>query len=310
MNKTPITIVIPTLNAEEQLEEAILSVKDFAEEILILDSLSSDKTIDIALKYNLKVVQRQFTYYGEHFQWMVDNLPIKTDWIFLMAQDEVCSDSLKNELITLFSKNNLIYNGYQLKWRLWFMGKPLHIVQKVTRLVKMKNFHISDTLCNEQVLVDGKIGKLNGILEHKDSPSLYKWYQKQAYYAVLEAKARLIKKGSLAEKPNLFGSSVQRRMYIKKIFFSFPFRYNILYLYNLIYKGAWRDGRVGFAWAHLRSETYRMWEYTEIEMKNTGKIPKQPRAPHGDFDIRIMQTELQERLLPETVKAWKTNHPI
>lgn len=303
-SKLPITILIPTLNAEEQLEEAILSVIDHVYEIMVLDSLSTDKTIDIALKYGLKVVQRPFTYYGDQFQWMIKNMPVETEWIFIMAQDEVFSEKLINELKIMFANEEKLLDAYSVKWRLWFMGKPLHIVQDVTRLFKKDKCNISDTYCNEQVLINGITGKLNGHLEHKDSPSLFKWYQKQAYYAILEAKAKIEKKGSLAEKPKLFGNDLQRRMFFKKIFFSFPFRYQIIYLYNLLYKGSWRDGKVGFAWAHLRSEVYRMWEYTEIEMKNTGKVPQNPKMSQGNFDTRIINSPLQAKLLPETIEIW------
>lgn len=305
-DKLPITVLIPTFNAEEQLEEAILSIIDHVHEIMILDSLSNDKTIDIALKYELKVVQRPFTYYGEHFQWMIKHMPVETEWIFTMAQDEVFSEKLVSELKKIFCQKETLLDGYTVKWRLWFMGKPLHIVQEVTRLFRKDKCTISDTYCNEQMIINGNVGKLNGHLEHKDSPSLFRWYQKQAYYAVLEAKARIEQKGSLAEKPKLFGNHLQRRMFLKKIFFSFPLRYQIIYLYNLLYKGAWRDGKVGFAWAHLRSEVYRMWEYTEIEMKITGKIPVNPKLnTFGEFDKRIINTPLQKKLLPQTIELWE-----
>ena len=231
-------------------------------------------------------------------------MPAETEWIFTMAQDEVFSNQLIAELKELFSKP-LLYDAYSVKWRLWFLGKPLHIVQDVVRLFRRDKVRISDTYCNEQVLVNGTTGKLLGHLEHKDSPSLFRWYQKQAYYAIWEAKARIEQQGSLATKPDLFGSKIERRMFFKKIFFSFPFRYQIIYLYNLLYKGAWRDGKVGFAWAHLRADVYRMWEYTEMEMRNTGKIPKDPKLAKGEFDERIINSSLQAQLLPETIEMFK-----
>ncbi|MCX7862436.1 MAG: glycosyltransferase family 2 protein [Bacteroidales bacterium] len=298
-DKLPITVLVPTLNASEQLEELILSAKDHFYEIMILDSLSHDNTIDIALKYNLKVVQKPFTYYGDHFQWMVTHMPVQTEWMFLVAQDEVFSDELIKELKSLFNKNlQDNFDAFTVKLRLWFLGKPLSIKQDIIRLVKKGKFKISDTYCNEQVIVKGKVGNLKSHLEHKDSPNLFRWYQKQAYYAILEAKARIEQKKIYSSKPNLFGNKLERRMFFKKIFFRFPFRYQIIYFYNLIYKGAWKSGKVGFAWAHLRSEVYRMWEYAELEMKNTGKIPELPKLSQGSFDPRIINSELQKTIYP------------
>lgn len=304
MSKLPVTILIPTLNAEAHLAELLDSIGDSVQDIQILDSRSNDRTIDIALERGISVVQRAFTSFGDHFQWMVSNLPVRTEWIFLMAQDERFTPSLISSLQELLSQPNHL-NGYSIRWRLWFMNKPLHIIIDNLRLMRVGQFRIADVTCNEQILVDGPTGKLSGILEHKDTITLHEWYEKQNLYSTLEAISYATKKGQFSVAPRLLGGRMARRMFIKKIFFLLPFRHQLTMLYNLIYMGAWRDGPVGIIWARLRSDVYRMYEYKVIEMRRTGFIPQFPEARHGDFDPRIIASELQQRLLPEVCRSWQ-----
>ena len=101
--KLPITVLIPTLNAEGHLNELIDSIEPHVEDIFIVDSFSIDKTVDIALERKIKIVQRHYVTSSDQFRWMLKKLPIKTPWIFFMAQDERFSDSLVQKLKNLFA---------------------------------------------------------------------------------------------------------------------------------------------------------------------------------------------------------------
>lgn len=308
MKKIPITVLIPTLNAELHLNELLDSVLDYVEDVQILDSRSFDKTVDIAIIRGVTIVQRAFTTHGDHFQWMVSNMPVRTEWIFLMAQDERFTPSLVSELRRIFEQDNISANGFTVCWRLWFMGKPLSVVIDNLRLMRVGNFRISDVICNEQIIVDGSIEKSSGLLEHKDTLSLHDWYEKQNLYSTMEAIAKFSGEKEFSVSPRLYGNRLERRMFLKKIFFKIPFRYQIIFLYNYFLRGAWRNGKTGFIWARLRSEVYRMREYKYIEMIHSGYIPDMPKARHGDYDSRIMKTEIQQILLPDVVAQWKRDN--
>lgn len=305
MKKLPITVLIPTLNAEFHLNELFDSVLDYVEEVQILDSRSIDKTVDLALARGVTVVQKEFTTHGDHFQWMISNMPVRTEWIFLMAQDERFTPSLLHDLRCIFEKKSISVNAFTVRWRLWFMGKPLNVIIDNIRLMRVGFFRISDVICNEQIIVDGSIDNLRGILEHKDTLCLHDWYEKQNLYSTMEAIAKVKGRGEFSVSPKLSGNKLERRMFFKKIFFKIPFRYQLLFLYNYFLKGAWRNGKTGFIWARLRSEVYRMREYKYIEMMRSGYIPNMPKGRHGDYDERIMETEIQQRLLPDVVNQWK-----
>lgn len=292
MKKLPITVIMLTLNEEFHLPDAIENVKDWADEIFIVDSCSTDHTVDIALENGIGIVQRPFTNFGDQWNFALEKLPIKTPWTFKLDPDERLTPELKDEI------RNLINDGpdccgYEMVRRLWFMGKPLHVLAPVLRLWKTGKCKFSDVLVNEHPLVDGSVGKLHKIMEHFDSPDLHHWWDKQNRYSTMEAIMR-VRGDALSVTPKIFGTPLERRMYLKKVFFSVPFRYQLQWIHELIVRGTWRDGFRGLTWVRLRVEGRRMRELKAIEMKTTSRIPEIPKAPCGDYDPRVIASPLQQ----------------
>lgn len=302
MDKLPITVVILTLNDEPHISELLDSVQPYVEDVFIVDSRSTDRTIDIALERGVKVVQRAFTTPPEQYGWAFKNLPIKTEWLFSLDQDERFSPSLVEELRRLFSESIPDdVDGYTVKWRLWFMGKPLHAVTDTFRLMRTQKCHVSDVSCNEHFVVPGKVMPLKGILEHKDVLNLHEWYEKQNLWTTLEAVGR-IKDSSEDERGRLFGTRLQRKMFFKRLFIHAPGGKIFMFWYYLLKYGAWKDGYAGWCWARLRVWVHRVGDMKEKEFREIG-IPKfLPKAKHGDYDPRVLASDLQQQLLPLETK--------
>jgi hypothetical protein len=206
--------------------------------------------------------------------------------------DERVTPELVEEMHDITESENS-YDGYWIPRRLWFMGKPLRAKQDVLRLWKTGKCRFSDVMVNEHPIINGRVGRLREIIEHYDSTDLTHWWDKQNRYTTMEA-IMMVKKDEFAIKPNILGDFLQRRMFMKKYFYSLPFRFQLLWLYLMIVESVWRDGDVGRAWAHLRVEVMRMIEFKYKEMKRTGKIPQIPIAPHGDYDPRVLDSPLQK----------------
>jgi hypothetical protein len=141
---------------------------------------------------------------------------------------------------------------------------------------------------NEHPVVEGKLADVAGDLEHRDSPDLDHWLDKQNRYTTAEALV-FHNNNPLADVPRLLGSSLQRRMWMKKHFGKVPFRYSLLFLYNWLWLGAWRAGWVGYAWARLRSDVMRFREYKRREVKLTGRVPVGRVCSVGRPDERVSQ---------------------
>lgn len=292
MQKVPISVIMLTLNEEYHLPEAIENVKPWAEEIFIVDSCSTDRTVDIALEHDVKIVQRPFTNFGDQWNFAIEGLPIKTPWAMKLDPDERVTAELVEEMSRIVQSENSCH-GYWIPRLLWFMGKPLHVFADVLRLWRTGKCHFSDVIVNEHPLIDGKVGRLKGIIEHYDSPDLNHWWDKQNRYTTMEAIMK-VRGDKLATKPKLLGNALERRMFLKRYFHRIPFRFCLLWFYMMFIEGIWRDGEAGRTWAHLRVEVMRMIDLKYKEMKRSGRIPEIPRAPHGDYDPRVLNSALQK----------------
>jgi glycosyltransferase involved in cell wall biosynthesis len=295
-NKIPLTVVMLTLNEEFHIAEAIDNVKDWAEEIFIVDSLSSDRTVDIAIEKGVKIIQRPFTNFGDQWNFALENLPIKTEWTFKMDPDERLSDELKREIQEIITSGSA-QNGYEVTLRLWFMGKPLHVFLSVLRLWKTGKCKFSNVAVNEHLLLEeGKIGVLKGYMEHYDSRDLHHWIEKQNKYTSMLAVQN--EDGlKLATTPNLFGNRLERRMFLINLFFKLPFRYQLQFFHGLFILGAYKDGLHGIRYVRARIMVRKWRELKQKEIKITRRLPYLPSQKEQNFDSRILESSLQKTLV-------------
>jgi len=282
----PVAIIMITLNEGHNMEAVLDNIQDWAEEIFLVDSYSSDDTVDIALKHGVHVVQRHFQGFGDQWNFALNELPIRAPWVMKLDPDERLSDELKKNLVLAIQENKC--EGISLDRQLWFMGRPLPIRQKIVRLWKTGSCQFTDIAVNEYPIVEGRICHADGLMEHYDSPDLDHWLEKQNRYTTAEA-IIAYNKSSLADTPLFFGTGIQRRMWLKKNFHRVPGRYILLFFYYWLVKGTWRAGWVGYAWARLRADVMRLIEYKRREIEVTGHLPVKKFYGRGKPDARVRQ---------------------
>jgi len=279
-----ISVILITLNEGHNLEKVLHNLNGWAKEVYILDSFSIDNTVDIALDYGVKIFQRKFDGFGNQWNAALNFLPIRTKWVMKLDPDELLSINLKSSIEKALLAGN--FSGIIIKRRLWFLNKPLPVIQKILRIWRNNTCRFTDVSVNEHPIVEGKIIKINGYLEHFDSPSLDHWITKQNEYTTKEAENQFLKFNQ-GFTPRIFGNNNQRMAWLKKNFWKFPFRYQILFLYHYFYLGSFMAGKVGLIWSHLRVEVYRSWEYKFLEMRLKNNIyEKYPKSP-GKPDSRV-----------------------
>ena len=274
----PVAVVMIALNETHNMEAVLQNLSGWAQEVFLVDSYSADETVDIALRHGVYVVQRRFRGFGDQWNFALRELPITAPWTMKLDPDERLTDELKENIVHEINKGQ--HAGISFCRRLWFMGKPLPIMQEIVRVWRTGSCRFTDVAVNEHPLVDGQVVRVDGMLEHLDSPDLHHWVEKQNRYTSVEAET-LFRGGPLAATPRLFGSRLEQRMWFKKNFTRIPFRYWMTYLWNLFQVKAWRSGRVGFAWARLRVWARRMKEDKIREMQTTGKVIPLPAARTG-----------------------------
>ena len=265
MTKPSLAILFITLNEEYHIGAAIDNVKGIASEIWMVDSGSTDKTVEIAESKGAKVVYHKFENFGAQWNFAL-SLPVKSAWTMKMDPDERLRDELKVELMKCLSCDDMS-SGFSFDRVLWFMGKCLYGVRnEVVRVWRTGTCKFSDVEVNEHPIVEGKVVKLHGLMDHFDSKDLSHWMAKQNKYTSAEALMRFRGDG-LAAEPKLFGSGLERRMWLKKLFFKIPGRYFLMNMILFFFKGAWRSGVNGWHWVKCREMVMRLREYKYIEMQ-------------------------------------------
>ena len=213
MNNNDLTIVIITLNEAHNLDRFFESIEGWVSNVVVLDSFSSDNTVDICLSKGAKVFQRKFDNFGSQWNVALTKTNINTSWVMKMDPDEVMTDEVKNNINTAISDSK--FDAFNIEARLFFMGKPLPKINKVLRIWRNGDCKFSDSLVNEYPIVNGSIGDIKGVYEHHDSPNLNHWLNKQNKYTASEAEV-LVNQLNLPIKPNIFGNADQRRMFFVK----------------------------------------------------------------------------------------------
>ena len=281
----PIAVVMISLNEGHNLKDVCENLNGWAQEVFLVDSYSKDDTIDIALNYGINTVQRRFRGFGDQWNFALNELPIQSPWVMKLDPDERLTEELKNNISQMINNNQ--YDAFCIKRRLWFMGKQMPVYQKLIRVWRNGSCRFSNVLVNEHPIIEGIVKYIVGDLEHHDSPNLDHWLEKQNRYTTSEAISTYQKK-PLSDKEILFGTSIQRRMWLKKNFYKFPFRYFLLFLYHFLYQGAYRAGRAGYIWSRLRTDVMRLVDYKYTEMKITNKIPTKYVYGSGEQDKRVI----------------------
>jgi glycosyltransferase involved in cell wall biosynthesis len=287
-HKSQIAVLMISLNEEHNMDAVCRNLKDWADEIFLIDSFSKDKTVEIALSHGVNVVQRKFAGFGDQWNYAVQNLPIRSSWTMKLDPDERLTSQLKDQLIA--ATQNTDCEGVSVVRRLWFMEKPLPVRQKLLRVWRTGLCKFTDVKVNEHPIVAGRIFQVDGELEHHDSPDLDHWYEKQNRYTTAEAMS-VFQSMRFAAEPKLFGDSFERRMWLKKNFRRIPFRYKLYFLHQLFVVGSWRAGLTGVTWARLRSEVMRMIELKLIEMQRSKKLPSSRVYGPGSPDFRAKQAD-------------------
>lgn len=274
----PVAVIMITFNEEHNIEPVLNNLRGWAAEVFMVDSYSADGTVDTALKHGVPVVQREFSGFGDQWQFALNALPVTAPWTMKLDPDERLTDELKTSISEAIEDGGA--EGLLVKRRLWFMGRPLPLTQELLRAWRTGSCQFTDVRVNEHPIVEGALRRVSGHLEHHDSPDLHSWVGKQNRYTTAEALARFHGE-DLAAAPRLLGSKLERRMWVKRNLHKIPFRYQLLFFYHLIQVKPWISGGTGVMWARMRVWVYRMREAKLKEMRKKGRAISRLETARG-----------------------------
>lgn len=228
----PLSVVLITFNSEKTLAKTLEAVK-WADEIVLVDSGSTDKTLEIARQFNVRVIYRAFDGYGSQKNFATKQAC--NDWILSLDDDEILTPELQQEIQNL-NLSTTDFQGFKIPRSLIFLGKLLRFSGEYKRLTlrlfnrKYGNWNVE--YVHECVEIGGKVGILKNQILHDSYRDLTDYFNKFNKYTSLGAK-------TLAERDKAASTF--------KIISRFPITFLKIYLL----KGSCLDGYAGFMWALL-----------------------------------------------------------
>lgn len=183
MRMPTLSVIIPTFNEEAYIEDAIRSVA-FANEIILVDSYSTDRTVELAKPYVNKVLQRKFDTFSAQKNHALEHAT--GDWVLFLDADERITHSLENEIKETLNAPE--HAGYKLHFPHFYMNRFLyHHSDDVLRLVKREGAHFTGKV-HEKLHCGGTVGKLQNPVLHYTYKGLEDYIQKKERYALMQAK--------------------------------------------------------------------------------------------------------------------------
>ena len=223
-----------TFNEEDNVKRYVQSLS-FADEIIFVDSLSTDKTIEFAQELGVKVIEKEFTNFSEQRNFAISQA--KNDWIVFFDLDEIITEELEQEIkntvlnpdskVAFFVKRNFFFMGKRIKFGGWQNDKAIRLFNK--------NFcKYNGNLVHEEVKANGTIGVLKNALNHHSYKNFDNYNDKLNLYSKLQAE-------------NLYNKKVKPNAY------HLIFRPIYRFLWQYIFRLGILDGKEGFILAYIHS---------------------------------------------------------
>lgn len=178
-----ISAIVITKNEEKVIDDCLQSLS-FVDEIIVIDSFSSDNTLSLVKKYNVKSIEHKFIDFSETRNFALKQ--IKTDWVLYIDADERVTPFLKKEILQ--AVNNKTYSAYRLRRKNYYLGKEWPYQEQITRLFAKKDLISWFGEVHESPKVNGLTGNIKGELLHYTHRNLSEMLTKTVEWSVIEAK--------------------------------------------------------------------------------------------------------------------------
>jgi glycosyltransferase involved in cell wall biosynthesis len=250
----PVSVLIPTLDEELNLPDCLASVA-WADEVFVVDSLSRDRTVEIARARGAEVVQHTFEGYSRQKNWALDSLPFRNEWVLIVDADERVTPDLRCEIEQVVGGGDAD-DGYYLNRRFIFLGTWIRHAGWYPswnlRLFRHRLGRYDNREVHEHLVLNGRAGYLKADLLHADQRGLEAFVARHNRYSTLEAAARWKAESNAPDRARLpvklLASPVQRKRFLReRIWPSLPAKPVVLFVYMYLLRRGFLDGRAGLA---------------------------------------------------------------
>ncbi len=267
--KAAVSVLVPTKNEERNIDECLRSVS-WADEIIVFDSHSTDRTLEKATALGAQIVQRPFDNFADHKNWALDHLPFRNQWILILDADERIPPELAKEIAAKVAAPEA-FAGYYIARQNWFCGKWIRhggwYPNWNLRLLLRGRGRYEKRIVHEHVLLDGPAGFLKNPLVHYDFKGIERYFDRHNTYSSMEAVEMyrvMNHPAKVASLPALLiAKGPEKRRFLKQMAYRYlPARPVFKFLWMYLFQLGFLDGRMGFRYCMLHT----FYEY-QISLK-------------------------------------------
>jgi glycosyltransferase involved in cell wall biosynthesis len=271
-----VSALILTLNEEINITECLESLY-WCDDVVVLDSQSTDRTRAIAEGSGARVITRSFDNWSAHQNWAVTHIEFHHPWVLYLDADERCPPELRDEVLRC-ARPHAPQSAFRVRRKDYFMGRWLKHAQLyptwLIRLFRPERIRY-ERLVNPIAVVEGPIGDLDHhIIHYPFSHGVSHWIARHNNYSDMEAiEAAKLRRRTRAGMGSLWSKDPnERRRTLKELFFRLPARPLVKFAYYYAWRRGFLDGRAGFTYAALQA----IYEYmitckgVELERRRRG----------------------------------------
>ncbi len=256
-----VAVVILTQDEEKNVERAVRSVAGRAREVFVLDSGSTDRTIDLARAAGAMVHENPWPGFAAQRNWALDHLPISAGWVFFLDADEFVDGPFLDELAQAIARAGEHVAGFAIRrWLAWgnarvaFGGMQDN---RILRIVKRGRGRCDERVVNEHLVVDGEEVDLETLVGHRNESGLGRWVKKHRAYAPVEAQALW---DELWSPTPPAGALARARLDKRRLYAALPpfWRSLARFSYVMTFQQGYKDGFGGGAYHLLHDLAYNV----------------------------------------------------
>ena len=265
--KLPITVVIPVRNEAHNIARCLARLGAF-EQVVVVDSSSTDRTADIARAYGASVINFEWTgRYPKKRNWFLLNHAPATEWVLFLDADELIGEDFVAELRSAIARGGIA--GYWIQYTIYFLGRQLNhgLPQRKLALfrtgqglferIEERRWSNLDMEVHEHPVITGAVSEISARVDHNDDRGIRKFVERHTDYAAWEAgRYNLLQTASATSA----GRALTQRQRAKYRFIRawwYPAAY---FLYTYVVRRGFLDG-----WAGLVYAAMKFWYFTLIQ---------------------------------------------
>lgn len=273
----PVSAVVMTRDEELNLEACLWSLAGWVDDLVIVDSFSSDRTMEIAARYTARIFQHEYHGPPQQWAWALAHVGLRHDWLLTMDADFRVTPELRSSIEQAVGRGGGPH-AFMVRRLQVFRGRPLRhgglYPRREIRLVRHAVCKVNAEDAVDQLFwVPGGIGELRGDLieENLKEDDISFWIDKHNRFSSLQALQECTRRRDPRPPlyvPRLFGSAAERRLWLKERWYDLPlfFRPVLYFLFRYFVLLGFLDGKQGFIYHLLQGYWYRLVVDIKLEM--------------------------------------------